>query len=215
MDSRDTNGNSGQVRKIKASEEDMASLKEKFESGELVSGEYLIEHGTGVDFDDEDIFIPPGLLKKSEVFKRDRNRRHLAVVNGDKPILVVRVTDSVGKAHPRSAAQMGDDVFGTLGDPNNLKSQLYDCSNQKLNVLPGDIPEPAVNQAAPGVTEVTISVTLEGNSRSIIRNAVTNAVNAKLGINLPGPYQQVMYNLEGCYVDCGWAAYAYINRYVD
>jgi len=212
MDSRDTNGNSGQYRKIKASEEDMASLKEKFESGELVSGEYLIEHGTGVDFDDEDIFIPPGLLKKSEVFKRDRNRRHLAVVNGDKPILFVRVTAVDGKVHPRTAAQMGDDVFGTLGDPNNLKSQLFDCSNQKLNVLPGDIPDPAANQAAPGVTEVTIGITLENNSRSVIRNAVTTAVQQKLGISLPGPYQQVMYSLQGCYQDCGWAAYAYINR---
>ena len=212
MDSRDTNGNSGQYRKIKASEEDMASLKEKFESGELVSGEYLIEHGTGVDFDDEDIFIPPGLLKKSEVFKRDRNRRHLAVVNGNKPILFVRVTAVDGKVHPRTAAQMGDDVFGTLGDPNNLKSQLYDCSNQKLTVLPGDIPGPVENTAAPGVTEVTIDITLENNSRATIRNPVTVAVQNKLGLTLPGPYQQVMYSLEGCYQDCGWAAYAYVNR---
>ena len=68
------------------------------------------------------------------------------------------------------------------------------------------------NTAAPGVTEVTIDITLENNSRDTIRNAVTVAVQNKLGLTLPGPYQQVMYSLEGCYQDCGWAAYAYVNR---
>jgi len=41
---------------------------------------------------------------------------------GTKPMLIVKVTDSVGKARPLSPAQIGDDVFGTLGDPLNLES---------------------------------------------------------------------------------------------
>jgi hypothetical protein len=33
-------------------------------------------------------------------------------------------------------------------------------------------------------------------------------------IALPGPYDHVMYILEKCYVDCTYAAYAYINGYL-
>jgi len=40
---------------------------------------------------------------------------------------------------------------------------------------------------------------------------VTDAVQTKLGFDLPGPYQHVLYVLEDCYVDCGWAGYASIN----
>ena len=55
-----------------------------------------------------------------------------------------------------------------------------------------------------------------------IHNAVTAAVNAKLGTNLGNgwesitePYHQVMYVIEKCYVDCGWAAYAYVNAWMS
>ncbi len=67
---------------------------------------------------------------------------------------------------------------------------------------------------ATGVIEVTIDVPLEGSSRSAVRNAVTNAVTNKLGHSLPGPYDYVLYSLQGCYgSECGWAAYAYINSW--
>ena len=46
-------------------------------------------------------------------------------------------------------------------------------------------------------------------------NAVTSAVYNDFGISLPGQYQQVMYVLEGCYQDCGWAAYAYVNSWLS
>ena len=32
------------------------------------------------------------------------------------------------------------------------------------------------------------------------------ATQNKLGFALPGPFQNVMFVLEGCYKDCGWAA---------
>lgn len=59
--------------------------------------------------------------------------------------------------------------------------------------------------AAPGVIEVNINVKLETSSRSTVRNEVTKAVQAKLGFNLPGNFDHVMYILEKCYVECGWA----------
>ena len=104
-----------------------------------------------------------------------------------------------------------DEVFGTAGvDPVNLKSSLEECSWGKATVVPG-IGDP--NEVATGVIEVSIGVSLEGNSRATIRNAVTTAVQNKLGHSLPGPYKYVLYSLEKCYVDCGWAAYAYINSW--
>ena len=103
-----------------------------------------------------------------------------------------------------------DEVFGTGVDPVNLKSSLEECSWDKMTVLPG-IGD--TNEVATGVIEVDIGVPLEGNSRSTIRNAVTTAVTNKLGHSLPGPYDYVLYSLQGCYLDCGWAAYAYINSW--
>ena len=77
--------------------------------------------------------------------------------------------------------------------------------------LPNGVPNG--RGVAPGVMEVTISVALEGNSPATIRNAVTTAVQNAIGESLPGRYQQVMYILQGCYLNCGWAAYAYINSW--
>jgi hypothetical protein len=41
-------------------------------------------------------------------------------------------------------------------------------------------------------------------TRLYLNSAVTQAVEAKLGRSLPGPWDHVMYVLEACYVDCGW-----------
>ena len=99
-----------------------------------------------------------------------------------------------------------DEVFGTAGvDPVNLKSSLEECSWGKLTVVPG-LDDP--NEVATGVIEVSIGISLTDQSRGNIRNAVTTAVQNKLGHSLPGPYKYVLYSLEKCYVDCGWAAYA-------
>ena len=110
-----------------------------------------------------------------------------------------------------------DEVFGTGVDPVNLKSGLEECSWNQLTVVPQlaiqDSATPDM-EVAPGVIEVSIGISLDGNSDSAIRNAVTTAVTNKLGHSLPGPYDYVLYSLEKCYgTDCGWAAYAYINSW--
>lgn len=208
MNPADTaNGKSGTTRNIIASAAQMKTLKGMLESGDLVSGETVLTPGVGASFDEEDLIIPEGADLKGGT-RRDRSRRRLAVTKGDKPILVVKVTDSAGKARGESAAAISDDIFGTGVDhidTVNLKSQLFDCSFGQLNVQPGTYPDTIPGST--GVIEATIGVSLEGNSRGTIRNAVTTAVQNLLGHGLPGPYQQVMYVLEGCYQDCGWAAY--------
>jgi hypothetical protein len=216
MSAEDMNGVSNLSLPINASSPAQRErLQSLFESGDHRSGQATLKI-KGSRVSEDGIFLPPGLDIAFEK-RPQQNRRNLAVVTGDKPILVVKVTDSAGLARSETSAQIGDNIFGTLGDTNNLKSQLFDCSMTKLTVTEGD-PSltngvPNGKGVAPGVMEVTIPVPLEGNGRSTIRNAVTTAVQNAIGETLPGRYQQVMYILEGCYVDCGWAAYAYINSW--
>jgi hypothetical protein len=211
IDSAEMNGISGLSLPIHASLAQMNDLKSMLHDGDLIPGVSKLQHGPTSFIDRQGLSIPPGLVIANAVRTSPQGNRKLAVVTGDKPILVVKVTDSVGKARKETAAQIGDDVFGTVNDSVNLASQMKACSFGALNIVPGDITTPGA-QAAPGVIEVTIPITLRGNSRNNVKNAVTTAVQDKLGIrSLPGPYEQVMYVLERCYQDCGWAAYANVN----
>lgn len=61
-----------------------------------------------------------------------------------------------------------------------------------------------------GVMEVNIPIDIKtAATRGAVCDAITSAVQTKLGITLPGSSNYVMYILEGCYNDCGWAAYAH------
>ena len=219
MDPEDMGGVSGQTLPLLASQAQLAILKKMFNDGDLIPGESTLEHGPNAEFNRDGFFVPSGLDISKNVRKNNgtnNGRRRLAITTGDKPILVVKVTDVNGLARSENPAQIGDNVFGTVSDLVNLASQMKACSFDQLNIVPGTLPNGAVDtnvMPAPGVIEVTINVPLVGNDRSTIRNAVTAAVQTKLNVSLPGPYQQVMYVLESCYQDCGWAAYAYINSW--
>ncbi|KAL7431028.1 hypothetical protein ACHAXH_003303 [Discostella pseudostelligera] len=133
---------------------------------------------------------------------------------GPKPILVVKVTDKNGLAVSESTTTISDDVFGTSGDPVNLKSQLDACSMGRLTVVPGDNNSGQIKQSvysAPGVISVKLSISITNTANPDIRNAITTAVQNLLGVTLPGPYKHVMYVLQKCYLNCGWAAYAYVG----
>ena len=213
----------GMIYRIQATDSQKEVLKQKWANKEIASGATRLNVGVGAFADENALFIPPGLdIAKNLRKGPKKNRRKLAPLTGDKPILVVKVTDSGGLARSESAAQIGDDIFGTINDPVNLASQLFDCSHGQMNVIPGTIPNASTNQAAPGVIEVSIPISLTDKSNNEIHNAVTAAVNAKLGTNLGNgwesitePYHHVMYVIEKCYVDCGWAAYAYVNAWMS
>jgi Gametolysin peptidase M11 len=202
-------------------QEQKMKLREMVAYGDLVPGQSRLS--VDADIWDGKTFTLPDHVNLPDAVKNGphatQERRALAEGGtlkhtGDKPILVVRVTDSTGRVYAHNAATMGDNIFGTNGDKVNLKSQMYECSLQQLNIIPGKTTDSygVERGVAPGVVEVTIDVPLE-NTRSVIRNAVTTKVQELLGITLPGPYQQVMYNLHSCVQDCGWAAYAYINSW--
>lgn len=143
--------------------------------------------------------------------------RNLAqqVYEGSKPFLVVRVTDSNGLVHPDSPDTISDKIFGTYGDQINIKSQFEACSHGKLQVTNEYTVDISDELVAPGVIEIDIPISLIGNNRRAIRTEMIKATQAKLGLTLPGPFQNVMYVLEGCYTDCGWAAYAYVNGWLS
>ena len=211
LDPTDTKGVSGISVPLKLDDEQKSDLQKKLETGELVSGESELMFDNGIMLSDIEVDIPPGQGLSISNDNVSTNDRRLAILSGEKPILVVKVTDVNGLARTESPAQIGDDIFGTLNDAVNLKSQMAACSMNELNIVPGEAP----NAAAPGVIEVTIPISLTSSSQQEIRNAVAIAAQAKLEFSLPGPYQQVMYVLEKCYVGCGWAAYAYVNSWLS
>lgn len=141
------------------------------------------------------------------------NTQEVSLV-GTKPILVIRVTDSTGLVHEDSPSVISDNVFGGTSNKDgeervNLKSQLEGCSHGLLNVTAGlPTTSTSTNQGtdeeAPGVVNIQIPIALRSNSRTTVRNAITIAAQEQLGFDLPGPYEHVMYILEGCYYDCGW-----------
>ena len=80
-------------------------------------------------------------------------------------------------------------------------------------MVPG---EAGVHTKSPGVIEVQINMSLVGNGRFTITNAVTLAVQQLLEQALPAQYDNVMYALENCYgVDCIRGAYANRNSWLS
>ena len=170
-----------------------------------VSSDLINEEG------DESVYLPPGeiiLASGQSRSLRGSHHRGLAqqVYEGKKPIVAVRVTDSGGLVHPDSAEVISDKIFGTRGDKVNIKSQLEACSHGKLQVTNEYDIDVSDKLAAPGVIEIDIPISLVGNDRRAVRTELIRATQNKLGFVLPGPFQNVMFVLEGCYKDCGWAA---------
>ena len=211
-------GVEGKSVPIDGTDEQMEMMKEKEANGTLVSNVSTLKMDEAVFFDlsDEVLHLPTRDPVNFEFGTRqpDNGRRRLAIVTGDKPILVVKVIDSEGRARAEERSEISDDIFGSFSDTMTLKSQMYDCSFGQLNIVPGVIPgKPEETAGSPGVIEVTINVSII-NTKNIIEEAVASAVENKYGISLPGPYQQVMYVLDTC-PSCNWAGYAYINSWLS
>jgi len=237
----DCQGSDGLFQPVKGSLTQMAAMKKMFADGEILPGKSRMNLSKNVGVGrDKEIILGAGFNPKTSIRKgppehvgnRPRTRplfdRDLQTnptdyghggLQGDKPILVVKVTDAGGLARPETPAQISDDIFGTYGDTANLKSQLEACSMGKLNIIPGDN-NAGVDQsayAATGVMDVTIPLNLPDPTatNNAVMNAVTTEVQNRLGVTLPGPYDQVIYVLERCYNSCAWAAYAYFNSWIS
>ena len=223
--------NDGTTIPIIGNDNQIQQLRTMLNDGRLISSEttIAIPASSGgiemLEIDDENLssmeeilVLPPGSIKlidddDTRRQLRSTRRRKLASYEGAKPVLVVRVTDVDGKVVRESAEEVSDKFFGTLGDTMTLKSQFAACSFNKLqitNEYSSDVDDRLLS--APGVLDVEISVSLE-NTQSVIRNAIQKAVEKTLGVDLPGPFQHVVYVLEACYVKCGWAGYAFVNSW--
>ena len=186
-------------------------VEENFEGGNFVSGETEITFPGGALIDQNDQTISSAsrsgglvLTKKKDV---PNDRRNLAVVTGDKTVLVVCV-QATDAATTASVEMLSDSVFGTSGDQVNLKSQYFDCSRGQLNILP------AVRSGITnGVTTVNVNVsTSEGGPA--MRNAITTALNTQFGVSSPN---QIADHVMYCYPPgtINGLAFAYVNWYLS
>jgi len=214
LDPADAGGYSGITVIIDIPGAEKANLRSKLRSGELVSGESTVQNAAKI-YQDGTILTPNGnvVVLGGPHNKEGKNRR-LAIgkMQNTQRVLVVKVFDVNGLARSETPAQISDDIFGTIQDPVNLRSQILACSHGALDLAPAN--DLGVHEAAnaPGVIEVTIDISLLINTRTAIKNEVTTAVTNKLGKS-PGTYFYAMYVLEKCYTDCGWAAYATVNHW--
>lgn len=181
---------------IRVSEGQKEILHSMFESGHIISGWSTLSLDRDMEISSEGLFVSTSKNTFDIGEGSKHNERRLVTAEGDKPVLVVKVIDSVGRQRPESTDQISDDIFGTHGDQMTLKSQMTACSYGKVNIIAGVGDE---HEQSPGVIEVTIDKSLVGNSREVIRQAVITETESLLGHSLPGPYSHVMFVLEGCY----------------
>ena len=202
--------------------EEVAEMGEQAdEETAVATAEDLLE---GVPIDGSDIQIPIGIDVEGLLIGGGGDRERDLQTDtsfgshvGVKHTLVVKVYDVNGKARTESPEQISDDIFGTNGDAVNLRTQMSACSMGRVDLRPGDNGNGNIDQTlyvAPGVITVQIDISIESNSRTDIENGITTKVQDKLKITLPGPYKHVIYIVEKCYVDCTYAAYAYVNSYL-
>jgi hypothetical protein len=205
----DNDGESGHIREIEGTSAQIEKLRELLYTGELESG-FSTLRIPGSEISEGGVILPAG----EEITLGHNGRRKLLANTGDRYFLAVRVA-ALDKVVAATAASISDDIFGTYGDPVNMVSQFVACSYGQLTIIPGPAPGTDISSslAAPGVIDVTIPIALGTSNRDQVFNAITTAVQTKLGFNLPGPFDAVMYIVEGCYVDCGWAAYAGVNSW--
>ena len=71
------------------------------------------------------------------VFAQSPGGRRLAVVTGTKTVLAIRVV-AIDSQTTQSESYVSDKVFGTSGDPANLKSQYAACSKNQLIMNPAN-----------------------------------------------------------------------------
>ena len=111
--------------------------------------------------------------------------RRLAAT-GSKETIVVYVNNNGGaQITTLSKSTLSDRVFGTGGDPVNLRSQYSECSDSAIDFYPSTRSGVGTNTEA-GVITVNTAVTLtSGDKSGAMANAVTTQLEAMYGSPLP------------------------------
>jgi len=151
-----------------------------------------------------------------------RDQRDLQAGTGNKHFLLFRVTDVNGLVISDSPAEMSNNLYGTYGDTNNLKTQMEACSVGKYIVVPGG--KNGFNtsglESAPGVIDIRLDISLD-NTRSTVINAALAKAQEVLGkyfglsINtaLTTYVDHTLFSLKDCFQECGWAAAAVVGGF--
>jgi hypothetical protein len=192
------------------------------ESGEFRSGTTQVSGCEFIPFVEggpEECFIPAGhtrfLSNNVNTDNQEENeRRNMAVVTGDRTILVVRVIAD-DKSTTASESDLARYVFD---DVVNVATQYKACSHDQLNFMKADDRALTGNHDGGGETGISNGVTTvrvhmstnEGDSA--MRNAITSALNQNFGQSSPTHLaDHVMYCLPaGTMIGI---AYAYVNSW--
>jgi len=132
-----------------------------------------------------------------------------------KKLLVIRA-NAPDASTKSSISQLSDNIFGTDGDPHNLKSQYAACSYDSLLFEPvsGNMNGETITA---GVGEVTLSIDVTGKDKNVVKQAMLDAAAEKYG-NLSskvnsGELDHVMLCIPPG--TGGWVAYAYVNSWLS
>lgn len=195
---------------IQGTEEQMGQMRALLHDGTLISNESTLEVLQDVEMidsmagDDDDesgelqpalsslmqssVFLPPGdvnIINHSSD-GRNLNAGYKVQFEGKSPVLVVKITDKNNLSVDGDAAYISDKVFGTSGDKINPAQGFKDCSFGKLELTYEYSVDIEDKLSAPGVVEVNIPISFQSSSQSEIRAATQQAVEEKLGLDLPG-----------------------------
>ncbi|KAL9187280.1 hypothetical protein ACHAXT_001383 [Thalassiosira profunda] len=227
----------GTTLPIEGTEEQMLQLRALLNSGELVSAQSSVEvSSVGGSEQDEELIpslpeefgstipdvvtLPAGAVKVVDKREEAETRRLATnMYEGVKKVLVVKVRDSEGLAVPEGANFISNKFFGTNGDRVTMTSGFRDCSFGRM-LISNDYGD-AIDEdllSAPGVVEVRINIKLRESTQSQIRNKVAVAVQQKLSVALPGPFDHVVFVLAECFpvgTDCRFEAYAFVNYWLS
>jgi len=189
-------------------------LLAKAESGEIVSGVTTIFEENAVVKGSE-LVIPTG-SKPNYRSKQGKMRRNLSTSTGEKKVLVVRIIVNDSQTGI-TKAELSDEIFGTSGDPFNLKVGYDQCSYGKMTIVLTIDPSVVEQQSNPitekDVYEVTIAINVIGASDGVVRDAVSAKLNTVLP-NWQTRFELTMYCMPTA-TKGTWIAYAYINHYLS
>jgi hypothetical protein len=221
----------GAFTAIQGTDEQYTEMRQMLNDGTLISAVSNIEvemeyvapivtaEGipTSSSVNDIVVTLPSGGIKLVDNVGDVTSRRRLNKFEGDKLVLLVRVTDVDGRSVSEDAHTISDKFFGTYGDTVTVKSVFEGCSFGKMRIL-SDYGTTEYDSilSAPGVIDVTIGLSLTSSTQTAILNAAADAVQKKMNANMPGPFAHVIFVLEGCYgsdQECNFAAYGYINHW--
>ena len=140
---------------------------------------------------------------------------NVATASGEKSVLGIRVIAN-DESTTSSMSEISDEMFGTISDPHNMKSQYAACSHNQFTVNPFSGTTSTGQTITDGVGEVTIDSNVKGVDYLGIQNDVTEAAEAKYGDLTQ--FDHVLLCLPKGTINGGsdtWVAYGLLNHYLS